>query len=68
MRKNKLFLSLIALVLSFGFVSCTEDTIDNKPIQEVLPKGYFVLCEGIYGHNNSLDFYDSDSNKIILYI
>lgn len=67
MRKNKLFLSLIALVLSFGFVSCTEDTIDNKPIQEVLPKGYFVLCEGIYGHNNSsLDFYDSDSNKIIL--
>ncbi len=67
MRKNKLFLSLIALVLSFGFVSCTEDSIDNKPIQEVLPKGYFVLCEGIYGHNNSsLDFYDSDSNKIIL--
>lgn len=67
MRKAKLFLSLIALVLSFGFVSCTDDTIDQKPIQEVLPKGYFILCEGLYGNNNSsLDFYNSETNKITL--
>lgn len=67
MRKAKLFIGLIALILSFGFVSCTDETNDNKPIQEVLPKGYFVLCEGLYGMNNSsLDFFDSETNKVIL--
>lgn len=67
MKKAKLFIGLIALILSFGFVSCTDDTIDNKPRQEVLPKGFFVLCEGLFGMNNSsLDFYNSETNKVIL--
>ena len=57
MRKAKLFIGLIALILSFGFVSCTDDT---DPVQANLPNDFFVLCEGLYGMNNSsLDFYDS---------
>ncbi|MFA7081265.1 MAG: DUF5074 domain-containing protein [Bacteroidales bacterium] len=67
MKKAKLFIVFIILSLSFGFVSCTDETNDNKPIQEVLPKGYFVLCEGLYGMNNSsLDFYNSESKEVII--
>ena len=68
MKKTKWILALILLGLSFGFSSCTDDTNENPNItEETLHKGFFILCEGNWGHNNSaLDFYDKETQKITL--
>ncbi|MCK9163329.1 MAG: hypothetical protein M0O93_03160 [Bacteroidales bacterium] len=68
MRKIKFLLSIILLSISLGFLSCTDDTdIDTNYQEGNLPKGLFILCEGLYGNNNSsLDFYNSDSNSVVL--
>lgn len=68
MKKTKWLLSLIFIGLIFGFVSCSDDTNDpTNTTENTLSKGFFILCEGNWGHNNStLDFYDIESQKITL--
>lgn len=68
MKKTKWLLSLIFIGLIFGFVSCSDDINDHTNTTEnTLSKGFFILCEGNWGHNNStLDFYDVESQKITL--
>lgn len=64
--KNTIRLSFIATMLaitgmSLMFYSCGEDPDENESLGNnsgSLGKGYYVLCEGLYGRNNSsLDFF-----------
>ncbi len=65
--KKTIKLSFIATMLaiisaSMMFYSCNEDPDVNEPSgsnNEKLGKGYYVLCEGLWGKNNSsLDYFN----------
>lgn len=68
MKKTKWLLTFLFIGFTFVFVSCTDDTNDRTTTtEETLPKGFFILCEGNWGNNNSsLDFYDVESQKVTL--
>lgn len=69
MKNAKLLLSTLLLFsLSFSLISCKDEIDDNNNYQEEnLPKGLYILCEGLYGTNNSsLDFYKSQTKEVIL--
>lgn len=63
-RTNKLSLFATMLMMacaSMMFYSCNEDPDENEPSNNAFEKGYYVLCEGLWGRNNSsLDFFSSE--------
>lgn len=60
----KKFLSLIALAMTIGFTSCSDDKCDhNDPIPPVPPATYFPMAEG----ETSAMWYDAVSNEEITY-
>lgn len=63
-KHTKLAAILIALATSFSFFSCSKDDKEDNDTPSS-SNGYYVLCEGVYGQNNSaLDFYDLDSSLV----
>lgn len=69
MKQNVKFKQHIALaVILTSFIACEreEDKTPMSPNEINNTHGYFVMCEGLYGQNNStIDFCDIDSLRTI---
>ncbi len=66
-KKSRLVTLLSLFAIVFCFVACNKENEQEKPINKDLTNGLYVLCEGLFGHNNSaLDFFsfvDSTTKK-----
>lgn len=64
MRRKTGFLLLFGLIAT-AFIGCSDNGNDEPSLSgENLGKGYYILCEGLMGRNNSsLDFYDTEKNE-----
>ena len=62
-KHTKLLAILFAFTAIFSFISCSDN--DDKKDNVSYQNGYYILCEGVMGHNNSaLDFFSTDSLKL----
>lgn len=62
-RQSKIVSLLSLLIITFCFAACQKENEEEITTDNNLTNGLYVLCEGLFGHNNSaLDFYSfSDS-------